>query len=744
MMTPAHELMAAGLHAFPLVGKMPYGGRGFLDATDVPEDYERMRASRPEATNVGIQPGRAGLVVVDLDETKEASKVPAITRLHALAEQHGGLPRTLTVRTGSGGRHLYFRMPPDRPIGQMNGVRNPDTGRTESGVDVRGTKGYVVAPPSIHPKTGKRYEWVGGAFAWDKVADLPAWLLDFLDPPEVRVQLAAPDWTPPPSSSDRDQRRVAGMVQRAVDEIGALGEGMGRRSEIQRAAYRLAGLLWTGYPGHELRAAMLHAADQCGHLDRDTERCIDDAIADGQGCPVPLPPDSPEWEAQQAQQASVADALAAWGRVLRPTPRTDDSGEVVMMDMPAEEATAPQLAATEPSAEVLEVLERSWTQSGPGNPKSTIGNAVMVLTRDPRWSGRIRRDEMRDRITLDGSALEDEDVHEMRLWMQGVYGFCPSSQSAFEAVQVVARRDAYNPLQEWLRGLEWDGVSRVEHMLTDRFGADGSDLTRAMSTCFMVGAVARALNPGCQVDTVLILKGPQGIRKTSGFRALAGAEWFASPLINVQSKDTAIALRGRWIIEWAELDNMKRSENTAIKAFITERADTYRPPYGKVARTFPRSNVFVGTTNDSEFLTDATGDRRYWVVESCEVDVEGIERDRAQLWAEAVRLYEAGVRWWLNCEQEEEREISNARFRQVDPWQALIADWALGRAAFSVEELLVDGLDVKPGQLRHGDRLRAIKVLRILGYEEERRRGYSYSVDVGEIAPPRARVWVKR
>ncbi|NBV04041.1 MAG: hypothetical protein EBS10_07705, partial [Acidimicrobiia bacterium] len=214
------------------------------------------------------------------------------------------------------------------------------------------------------------------------------------------------------------------------------------------------------------------------------------------------------------------------------------------------------LHPTEPDPATLERLERSWTKQWPGDPKSTLGNAVAVLCFDPRWCGRIRRDVMRDRLTLDGAALEDEDVHELRLWMQGVYGFCPSTVSAFEAVQVVGRRNQWNPLQEWLNGLEWDQRERVDYMLTDRFGCDGSDLVRAMSRCFMVGLVARALDPGCQMDSVLILKGNQGIRKTSGLRALAGPEWFASPHINVQSKDTAISLRGKWLIEWAELDSM--------------------------------------------------------------------------------------------------------------------------------------------------------------------------------------------
>ena len=744
-MSPAHQLIDAGLHVFPLVGKVPPGGHGYLDATADPVAFDALQAARPEATNIGIQPGRAGLVVVDLDETKEAATVPALARLHAVAELHGGLPRTLTVRTGSGGRHLYFRMP-GRDLGQMNGIRNPDTGRTESGVDVRGSKGYVVAPPSIHPKTGKPYAWIGGGFDWDQVADMPTWLLDFLDPLEVRApSLAAPDWTPPAASTDRDVRRVEGMVRRAVDELSGLGEGMSRRTEIQRTAYRLAGLLWTGYAASDLRAAMMHAAQACGHLDRDTERCIDDAIRDGQGAPVPMPPDSPEWEASEAQRVTVAEALAAWGKVGRFTPRTDADGEVVMLDAPAEVAAAPDLHPTEPDPATLERLERSWTKQGPGDPKSTLGNAVAVLCFDPRWRGRIRRDVMRDRLTLDGAALEDEDVHELRLWMQGVYGFCPSTVSAFEAVQVVGRRNQWNPLQEWLNGLEWDGTARVDYMLTDRFGCDGSDLVRAMSRCFMVGLVARALDPGCQMDSVLILKGNQGIRKTSGLRALAGPEWFASPHINVQSKDTAISLRGKWLIEWAELDSMKRSENTAIKAFITERSDTYRPPYGKVAKTFPRTNVFSGTTNDDEFLTDATGDRRYHVVVSDNVDVEGIERDRGQLFAEAVHLYRAGVPWWLTAEQEGERAAANARFRQVDPWEALIRDWALGRSGFTLEEVLVAALDVKPAHMRHGDRLRAAKVLRLIGYEERRRRGHAYSVDTGSGAATsgRVRVWVK-
>ncbi len=292
VLTIAEPLVAAGLHVFLCRGKMPAvaGGHGWKDATTSLEALATVASEHPDACNLGIQPGRSGLVVVDLDEMKAPESIPALLRLQALAEERGGLPDTLTVRTGSGGRHLYFRAHPTHELGQRNGVPNPSTGLTESGVDYRGTKGYVIAPGSIHPTTGKPYRWASGCYDSARVADLPDWLVEFLDPP--RPVPERPSGWSPPVPEGLDARRVAGLVRVACERLSRLGVGMSRRTELQRAAYRLAGWLWTGYPRSDLRRALLDAAATCGHLDRDTERTIDMALTDGESSPLPLPPDT--------------------------------------------------------------------------------------------------------------------------------------------------------------------------------------------------------------------------------------------------------------------------------------------------------------------------------------------------------------------------------------------------------------------------------------------------------------------
>jgi hypothetical protein len=303
----AWALIDAGLNVLLLNGKLPAwpkadGGAGWKDATLDLGTLSLLAERYPRATNVGIQPGRSGLLGVDLDETKPAETVPALLRLRAVAEEHGGLPETLTCRTGSGGRHLYFHAPSDRVIGQGQGVPTPAMGGlTESGVDYRCGSGYLVAPGSIHPKTGRPYRWetASGLFERELVVDAPEWLLEFLDPPDGGRPAVPEGWTPSaPSTSE--QTRVGGLVRARVARLSALGEGMGRRTELQKAAGCLGGWCWTGFPESDLRASMYDAAHACGHYDADTVRAIDDAIAWGLARPRPLPPDSLTYRMRQS------------------------------------------------------------------------------------------------------------------------------------------------------------------------------------------------------------------------------------------------------------------------------------------------------------------------------------------------------------------------------------------------------------------------------------------------------------
>lgn len=259
----------------------------------------------------------------------------------------------------------------------------------------------------------------------------------------------------------------------------------------------------------------------------------------------------------------------------------------------------------------------------------------------------------------------------------------PASPAAVaDALLLIGTENAYNPLEEYLRGLVWDGVERLDTWLetyaraatVDEEGQDVSPYVRTVGARWLIAAVARALYPGCKVDTALVLEGlKQGEKKSTIFDVLGG-EWFSDTPLAIGQKDASQAAGSAWIIELAELDSLRRAESTSQKAFLSSRVDYFRLPYGRTVQRFKRACVFAGTTNVADYLTDRTGNRRFWCVRvSGRGDDVALRRDRDQLWAEAVhRLGHAsrpdlcrgpdhpqgvGERWWL---EPEEQEVANA------------------------------------------------------------------------------------
>jgi predicted P-loop ATPase len=204
---------------------------------------------------------------------------------------------------------------------------------------------------------------------------------------------------------------------------------------------------------------------------------------------------------------------------------------------------------------------------------------------------------------------------------------------------------------EYLESLTWDGTHRIGSWLVDYLGADDEPITRTMSSKFLIAACARAYNPGCQVDTALILKGPQGNGKTSILRILGG-EWYVCLSEKLGDKDSRMKAASGWIVEIAELAGMTAADSRAIKSFLDQTDDIFRPPYGASMLTFKRHCVFTGTTNEDDYLLDQTGARRFWVTESDKpVALDKAITDRDQLWAEARDAYKAGAIWWATPEE---------------------------------------------------------------------------------------------
>jgi predicted P-loop ATPase len=216
------------------------------------------------------------------------------------------------------------------------------------------------------------------------------------------------------------------------------------------------------------------------------------------------------------------------------------------------------------------------------------------------------------------------------------------SNVAREAVQSVAYEQRFHPILRWLEGLQWDGTPRLDKWLSAYLGTPNTPLTRAIGRKFLISAVARVYKPGCKVDHMLIPEGKQGAQKSKALRALVGDDWFTDQLSDLGTKDASQDLRGTWVIELSELAAMQGREIERVKGYVSRQIDRYRPSYGRRAIDVPRQCVFIGTTNDDEYLPDSTGNRRFWPITCTTIDVDAIAHDRAQLWAEAVAAYHAG------------------------------------------------------------------------------------------------------
>jgi predicted P-loop ATPase len=322
--------------------------------------------------------------------------------------------------------------------------------------------------------------------------------------------------------------------------------------------------------------------------------------------------------------------------------------------------------------------------------------------------------------------ITDQDITEIQEWLQ-LHGLPTVSwDTVFKAVELVAHENTFHPVKDYLEVLTWDSTERLEDWLTDGFGVEKTEYTMAVGKMFLIGMIARIYEPGCQADYMLIFEGPQGIRKSTACRVLAD-KWFSDNLPeNVASKDAALHMRGKWLVEIPELHTFSKSEIPALKAFITRREDIYRPPYGRKEEHRPRQNLFVGTTNKQTYLQDSTGARRFWPVLTTEIDIETLVFQRDQLFAEALVRYRHGEHWWPdpNFEAAYMTPEQETRF-EADPWEEPIADYLRSYATtkITVFQIARDALGIETKQMRTTDRNRITDILEHLGWKRGNRTG---------------------
>ena len=372
------------------------------------------------------------------------------------------------------------------------------------------------------------------------------------------------------------------------------------------------------------------------------------------------------------------------------------------------------------------------TEGREERPSANISNTTLYLIEDPVIGNCLKFNEFsgevilrRDLSPLKSMNFKEEPFSDVHITMiqeylerEGMHRI--SSKTVGDAAILTARREyGENPVVDYLRNVEWDETPRLDKFFATYFGAEPSPYTAAVGRKALISMVARAIDEGCKVDTVPVLEGPQGARKSSALRILAGDAYFGDNVPNLANKDASSYLRGLWLAEIAEFHTFGKADVDNLKAFISRQEERYRPAYGRMEIVQKRKVVFWGTTNDNEYLNDPTGARRFWPIRCGTIDLDALKRDRDQLWAEAVYWFDKDEHWWPDDDERPMFEEQQAMRRMRDPWEYTIEaeiHRATDKLGVSVPMLLDVIKPDDPAGRTKGDENRIGRCLRALGY----------------------------
>jgi len=360
--------------------------------------------------------------------------------------------------------------------------------------------------------------------------------------------------------------------------------------------------------------------------------------------------------------------------------------------------------------------------SGGNDVPAICKNEVLAKKVREEWGERLRLNEMTQQVEMDGKA-NNIDVEKAYFRMAEELHLDIDKQKASDLVMLCAQKNTYSPVRDYLNSVAGIEPINLESLAERYFGTD-NPLHAVLLKRTLIAAVARVFKPGCKVDTLCILQGDQGDFKSTFWQILAGQAWFTDNLSEANEKDEKLKLRRYWILEFSEFETAyKRKEVEQLKAFLSSRIDSLRRPYGRAIEDFPRTSVFVGSTNRQEFLHDPTGERRYWVIPvSKKIPIQMLEEERDRIWAGAVAAYKAGEQWWLTPEEDKLLAEANKGWQSSDTWEANILSYLENKSTTTVVELLTKVIGLDLAQQKKAEQMRVTDILRSNGWMKAAKR----------------------
>ena len=352
---------------------------------------------------------------------------------------------------------------------------------------------------------------------------------------------------------------------------------------------------------------------------------------------------------------------------------SQDRNVKLILSRDKQQAAADDFADVELPEDYNDEWKGDLEYSKSGKLQCTIGNIILILENDPALRGHIVHDLFAGFDGVVGglpwnkkaTQWTDSDDANLRVWLEKNYGLTGKEKIA-DALTAVLTRHSYHPIRDYLNGLTWDGTPRLERLIIDYIGAEDTELNRVMTRKHFTAAVTRVFKPGCKYDYCLVMTGPEGAGKSTLLNKMGG-QWFNDSITTTEGKEGMDQLRRAWIIEMGELASIKRSDVESIKAYLSKRVDIYRAAYARRTAEHPRQCIFCGTTNEALFLKGDNGNRRFWVIavdptlRKYSAWQDAIDRDRDQLWAEAMHYYQQGEKLYLD-----DRLEAQAKQRQAE------------------------------------------------------------------------------